>query len=107
MGFLAPSLFVCFHGHQSETWSKEPIREDLQWTLSTTSADKRPRPRSAADARVCKCFAGIGRKHAAAQPAYAVCLAANQKAVKVKVAPIECDLEKVVQHGAAGVAAHV
>src|ERR1700704_5760639 len=41
---------------------------------------------------------------AAAEPAHAVCLAANHETVEVKVAPIECDLEQVVQGGDAGVA---
>jgi len=43
---------------------------------------------------------------AAAQPAHTVRLAANHETVEVKIAPIECYLEKVVQNGDAGVAAH-
>ena len=36
-----------------------------------------------------------------------VLLATNHKTVEVKVAPIECDLEQIVQRGDAAVAAHV
>jgi hypothetical protein len=54
-----------------------------------------------------KHFSGVGREHAATQPAHIVSLAANHQMVEVKVAPIECDLEKVVQDGDAGVAARV
>jgi hypothetical protein len=54
-----------------------------------------------------KHFSGVGREHAATQPAHTVRLAANYETVEVKVAPIECDLEKVEQDGDAGVAARV
>ena len=43
-----------------------------------------------------------GRVKGAAQPARAVLPAMNHKTVKVKVAPIECYLEQVVQHDDAG-----
>jgi len=39
--------------------------------------------------------------------AHAVLLATNHETVEVKVAPIECDLEQVVQHCDAAVAGHV
>ena len=39
--------------------------------------------------------------------AHAVLLATNHKTVEVKVAPIECDLEQVMQRGDAAIAAHV
>ena len=40
-------------------------------------------------------------------PAHAVVLATNHKTVEMKVAPIKCDLEHVVQRGDAAVAGHV
>ena len=54
-----------------------------------------------------KHFPSVGRERGAAHPAHAVLLAMNHKTVDVKVAPIECDLEQVVQRGDAAVAAHV
>jgi hypothetical protein len=39
--------------------------------------------------------------------AHAVLLATKHKTVEVKVAPIECDLEQLVQRGDAAVAGHV
>src|SRR6202035_5807699 len=54
-----------------------------------------------------KHFPGVGRERGAAHPARAVLLATNHKTAEVKVAPIECDLEQVVQRGDAAVAAHV
>jgi phenylpyruvate tautomerase PptA (4-oxalocrotonate tautomerase family) len=54
-----------------------------------------------------KHFPGVGRERGAAHPAHAVLLATNHETVEVKVAPIECDLEQVVQHGDAAVAGHV
>ena len=50
---------------------------------------------------------GVGRERSAAHPAHAVLLATNHETVEVKVAPIECDLEQLVQCGDAAVAAHV
>src|SRR6266481_4120813 len=54
-----------------------------------------------------KPFPGVGRERGATHPAHAVLLATNHKTVEVKVAPIECDLEQLVQHGDAAVAGHV
>ena len=54
-----------------------------------------------------KFFPRVGRERGAAHPAHAVLLATNHETVEVKVAPIECDLEQVVQHGDAAVAGHV
>jgi len=54
-----------------------------------------------------KLFPGVGRERGAAHPAHAVLLATNHKTVEVKVAPIECDLEQLVQRGDAAVAGHV
>src|SRR5258707_15360171 len=54
-----------------------------------------------------KPFPGVGRERGAAHPAHAILLATNHETVEVKVAPIECDLEQVVQHGDAAVAGHV
>src|SRR5260221_4277863 len=54
-----------------------------------------------------KPFPGVGRERGAAHPAHAVLLATNHETVEVKVAPIECDLEQVVQHCDAAVAGHV
>jgi hypothetical protein len=54
-----------------------------------------------------KHFSRVGRERGAAHPAHTVLLATNHKTVEVKVAPIECDLEQVVQRGDAAVAAHV
>jgi hypothetical protein len=54
-----------------------------------------------------KRFPGVGRERGAARPAHAVLLATNHKAVEMKVAPIESDLEQVVQRGDAAVAAHM
>jgi hypothetical protein len=53
-----------------------------------------------------KHFSRVGRERGA-HPAHTVLLATNHKTVEVKVAPIECDLEQVVQRGDAAVAAHV
>jgi hypothetical protein len=47
-----------------------------------------------------KHFSGVGREYAAAQR-----LVANHETTEMKIAPIECDLEKVVQDGDAAVAA--
>jgi hypothetical protein len=54
-----------------------------------------------------KHFPGVGTEGGAAYPAQALFLAANHEPVQVKVAPIECDLEQVVQRGNAAVATHV
>src|SRR5258708_13007587 len=54
-----------------------------------------------------KPFPGVGRERGAAHPAHAILLATNHETVEVKVAPIQCDLEQVVQHGDAAVAGHV
>ena len=54
-----------------------------------------------------KHFPGVGRERGAAHSAHAVLLATNHKTVEVKVAPIECDLEQVMQRGDAAIAAHV
>ena len=54
-----------------------------------------------------KHFPGVGRERGAAHPAHAVLLATNHETVEMKVAPIECDLEQLVQRGDAAVAAHV
>src|SRR5260221_12088675 len=54
-----------------------------------------------------KPFPGVGRERGAAHPAHAVLLATNHETAEAKVAPIECDLEQVVQHGDAAVAGHV
>src|SRR5260221_2135960 len=54
-----------------------------------------------------KPFPGVGRERGAAHPAHAVLLATNHETVEVKAAPIECDLEQVVQHCDAAVAGHV
>jgi hypothetical protein len=54
-----------------------------------------------------KHFPDVGRECGPAHPAQAVHLATNHETVEVKVAPIECDLEQVVQHGDAAVAGHV
>src|SRR5258708_18343905 len=54
-----------------------------------------------------KLFPGVGRERGAAHPAHAVLLATYHETVEMKVAPIECDLEQLVQRGDAAVTAHV
>src|SRR5271165_6295526 len=54
-----------------------------------------------------KRFLRVGPERGAADPAQTILLATNHKTVEVKVAPIECDLEQVVQRGDAAVAAHM
>src|SRR6202035_1198639 len=54
-----------------------------------------------------KCFLRVGPERGAADPAQTILLAANHETMEVKVAPIECDLEQLVQRGDAAVAAHV
>jgi hypothetical protein len=50
---------------------------------------------------------GVCSERGAADPADTVLLATSQKTVKVKVAPIECDQEQVVQRGDAAVVVHL
>jgi len=53
-----------------------------------------------------KHFPGVGTEGGAAHPAKAVLFATNHETVKMKVAPIEYDLEQVVQRGDAAVATY-
>jgi hypothetical protein len=52
-------------------------------------------------------FPGVGPERGAARPAQTVLLTTNHETVEVKVAPIECDLEQLMQLGDAAVALHV
>ena len=54
-----------------------------------------------------KCFLRVGPERGAADPAQTILLAANHETMEVKVAPIECDLEQLVQRGDAAVTADV
>jgi hypothetical protein len=54
-----------------------------------------------------KHFPGVGRERGTAHSAHAAFLATNHETLEVIVAPIECDLEQVVQRGDAAVAAHM
>ena len=54
-----------------------------------------------------KCFLRVGPERGAADPAQTILLATNHETMEVKVAPIECDLEQLVQRGDAAVTAHV
>src|SRR5260370_15464386 len=54
-----------------------------------------------------ECFLRVGPERGAADPAQTILLAANHETMEVKVAPIECDLEQLVQRGDAAVTAHV
>src|SRR5271165_6184160 len=54
-----------------------------------------------------KCFLRVGPERGAADPAQTILLAANHETMEVKVAPIKCDLEQLVQRGDAAVTAHV
>ena len=46
-----------------------------------------------------KFFLRVGPERGAAEPAQTILLAANHETMEVKVAPIECDLEQLVQRG--------
>ena len=54
-----------------------------------------------------KCFLRVGPERGEADPAQTILLAANHETMEVKVAPIECDLEQLVQRDDAAVTAHV
>jgi len=54
-----------------------------------------------------KHFPGVGTEGGAAQPAKAVLFATNHEPVEVKIAPIECDLEQLLQRGDVAVATRV
>ena len=54
-----------------------------------------------------KCFLRVGPERGAADPAQTILLAANHETMEVKVTPIECDLEQLVQRGDAAVTADV
>jgi hypothetical protein len=51
-------------------------------------------------------FPSVRPERGAAHPVQTVLFATNYEAVKMKVAPIGCDLEEVVQRGGAAVTTH-